>query len=494
MKRVLLLVVLLLLISGWAHAQARDAFWTRNEDLYYHALESCGGREERVPISSAAALAFAKSACPVCISAEEKTREEEENVRAVSRGGVVVVKFSDAWLDVQDVSQTAVGSLQCDAGQAAWRQLGEYLHGEKYFSFVEAYFARGEAQGRAREPFISTRDAQLMSSRHIADDWYIVVRPEKKFKDSWDMLWRVNSVQLRMDAAGLVHGVEMQSQEENRTLELERLDGEAACFETSTGDFDLQIYSVMDGYVAVLSDPDGATEKMNCARLMIDGAPDLIPLSGYADGEAGVYCCALSEGEVNALKGKTAVQLIYFDALADGYWGMDQGADYAIYSETAGDVAFVVDKVQGCVPVDAFFRCALWQDGGEDRFVLWQDTGALICDYNAKRYAVQDENGESAERVTPLCWKDGRGVFLAESHKYKDYTPQDRLFTDHLEYGLRIGSTDEDEWGSYRCWLADEDGKMLTSSDNRAFCLLESGEILLEAFDGEERLYTPFSD
>lgn len=63
--RILLILILALSMPALAHGKP-DAFWTLDNDPYYHADAGCDGGD-KVPISEKAALVFEKTPCPVCV-------------------------------------------------------------------------------------------------------------------------------------------------------------------------------------------------------------------------------------------------------------------------------------------------------------------------------------------------------------------------------------------------------------------------------------------
>ena len=157
MKRLFICVLILALGLG-SGAFADASFWTRNDDIYYHAAQACAG-EGCVPISEEAALAFAKYACPVCC----EWPDGGEEPAAASRGGTIAVRFSDAWLEKQEL--TDVFGWQVDnryGGVQAQRNLAEYLHDEAYAAFTGELSAQGAADGRVNMPHILAADGALV--------------------------------------------------------------------------------------------------------------------------------------------------------------------------------------------------------------------------------------------------------------------------------------------------------------------------------------------
>lgn len=484
LRKICMLLPLFLLLPEFAHAGRADGYWTRNAEIYYHAVECCGDGKDRVPISETAACAFGKFACPVCVQAEDVG----EDVQAASRGGTVVVKFSDAWLNAQELTGVfGWGTDSAYTGHAAWRTLGEYLHGESYRGFVESYLQNGSADGRANTPFILSRGAQVMSRRHIGGNWYIVVRPEEKFRDTWSMYWRVSSLKLNMEGEALTSNFDMQTVEETRRLSLSRMDGTDAAFTCTGAGFELEVYEALGGYIAVIREEGGAAGSMENVRLMIDGASFGIDLAGYAEGTDAVYCFALDAGELEALKGNAGAQLWHVEQISASCFRVDAGERYVYYSDETGGELFSLEKVNGCDTLNMDFYLS---DSTVERFALWRENESVLLGVDGQIYPVEAGENRYAKRLTPLIWKDGSGVFLAEYHKYVDYVPEDRLFPAGVEFGVRYGSSDADEWASYLCWLVDENGNAVSVLENRAFILYDNGEIHMEDLEGNITVYS----
>lgn len=489
MKKWILWLCFLLLL-GAASAEGADGFWTSNVDVNYHLCECCGGVQGRVPISEEAAQAFAKLACPICIPAEDSG----EDVQAVSRGGTIVVRFSDAWLNTHELTNVLAWSTDDTyEGSQAWQMLGEYLHGADYCAFAEAYLEKGRAEGRSNTPYILSDQAMVMSRRHIGSSWYIVVRPQKKFRNDWSMYWRVSSLNLHMENDVLTSRFDLQTIEENRELALERLDEIDIRFSGDYEGFSMEVYDALDGHVAVIREESAQTDHLEDAKLMIEGMTASVDLLGYAEGRDGVYCCMLTDAELDALMNRAQAQLWHEEALLDGrLYRVDMGDHYDVYAQAEEQKIAAVEKISGSDPMDYAYRISADQP---ERFVLYRQDHAALCDCDGQFYTVQDREGHAAERLTPLLWQNGHGVYLAEYHKYRDYGPEDRLFAENgVEYGQRIGSAPQDEWGSYLCWLADENGNALSNTDNQAFTILENDGVQLETLTGNTALYSLFSD
>lgn len=471
-------------------AEAQD-YWTRNADLYYHMHENCGGGTQRVPISEKAARAFAKHACPVCVPAEDRAGD----VQAAVRGGTIVVKFSDAWLrehELTDVFGWSVDSRY--PGEEGWRMLGEYLHGDAYNAFVSQYMAEGSAEGRAYMPHILSADGALvMNERHIGSDWYIVVRPQGKFRNKWEMYWRVSSLDLHMEDGALQANFDLQTVEETRELRLKTMNSSNAAYSYAGDGFELQVYEALEGNVAVIREENADANRLENVCLVIGDELCCTGLSGYAEGDAAVYCCMLTDGELSALKSNVRAELWHVEHLTSDAYRVDMGDRFVYHSDADSSSAFVLEKINGVDPADHYFRMSVAGEPG--CFAARSGGQAAIYDYTgAVRAVPAAETDKYAERITPLVWQGETGVFLAEYHKYMDYDPADRLFANGVEYGVRFGSDPEDEWGSYLCWLSDENGNTIGESRNQAFTIYDNGEVSMENLDGEIRIFDLFND
>lgn len=470
-----------LCISGSALAQ--DAHWTRKADPCYHINSGCAGMTGAVPISKDAALAFEKLACPVCIQAEDAGGD----VRAVARGGTIVVCFSDSWLAGAEL--TGVFGFSGEMrypGLEGQRLLAHYLHGDGYNRFLESYAAGGSAEGRARVPRILASDGELiMNTRHIGGNWYIAVRPAVGFEDGWDMYWRVEGMALRMEDGALYTRFDMQTVEENRTLSLERARGTKPEERFSAGGMQIEIYRELDAVIAVIYQDGARADRLKDMRLHIPGSDGEIILSGYMDGGRGVYCCMLTEGELGLIRAGAQPVLRRVEAVAEGICRMEENGSMRYYSETTGEMLFEIPMENGADPVADDFGLILGT-GIPDRMVVQRTGPDVLMDYTGRAYSVDGDVG----RITPLVWSGERGVFLVESCHPGDFKPGERLWTAGLELGKRYGGEAYADW---RCYLVDQDGKLIGQKDNIAFTVYENGEIHMESAAGRISVYRPFA-
>lgn len=345
-KGLLILLAVLLMLPVCAYADAQDEFWTRNDDLYYHFNRYCGGADGMVPISGAAARAFDKYVCPVCFQAEDAGGD----VQAVARGGTIVVRFSDAWLAQPELTGVFGWSPDSEyTGEKAERLLADYLHGDTYNSFMADYLADGSAEGRARNPVIL--DELIMNRRHIGSDWYIVVRPEEKFSDSWEMYWHINGIKLRREDESLFTNFDLQTVEEYKELKLSRGGGEGPVFELENDGLHMAVYRELDANIAVIYEKNADKDFLEGAQLRMPGMEEGIELDGYMDGKQGVYCCTLTDAELALLQNGVRPEIWHKSLLEDARF-MD--SFYAEVQRGTGDCG-IIDR-EGNFVVEAQYK------------------------------------------------------------------------------------------------------------------------------------------
>lgn len=462
MKRKTILCALLAAACMASCAHAEDDFWTRNADFYYHANSACLGRQDMVPISEEAAMAFSKYTCPVCCAYPQN----ENTVDAAARGGTVVVRFNDAWLESQEL--TSVFGWNSDSiysGKQAQRTLGEYLHDENYNAFMTEYLADGRAEGRAYVPHIlSTDGALMMSRRHINNDWYIIMRPKMEFGDHWDMYWRVSSLDLRMEGGLLNTAFDLQTIEETRTLQLERMEGSSPVYERSGKGVDIAVYSALDGYIAVIQEKDFADAGLENVRLHIEGSHDEIEVSGYNEGGAAVYCCMLTDAELAALQKNARLEIRHIESVNERIYRTNEADKFSYFSRAEDELIFTINKEKGKDPVDDKFRVIF--SGEPDCFVEQTPLEDRLYDFTGTRIEtkVEGQNHLVAERITPLAWKGERGVLLAESSVSVDYAVGEKAIASGVELGEKYDLSGGAPRDKYICWLMDQDGRALTEA------------------------------
>lgn len=475
-------LVLALLFAGACLAEDAALYRTRKANLYYHLNESCVGVRDGVPISEIAAQAFGKYPCPVCVPAED----DGGGVRAAARGGTIVVRFSDAWM--ANAELTGVFGWSFDSvyeGAAGETKLAAYLHGDAYNAFLEECARSGSAEAMAREPdVVAIHGERILSVRHIGSDWYVVVRPAEKFGDSWDMYWRIDGIRLRMEDGALHANFEQQTVEETLELALERESGASPVYSAAAEGFSIEVYRALDVNVAVICETAGNADALENACLLVGDCAQ-IELRGYMGGEVAVYCCALNDAELEALRSGAEARLLHVERVNSNLCYALMEGELRCWSAWEGKTILAV-AAENVNPVDADCRVVWYEE--IERFVVQQEGADLLVDMDGR---VIDYGGTDAgvDRLTPLIWKDGEGVFLTERCAGAAFPVGERYAAGGVDRGRRYdGGAYGDGW---RCGLIDQDGNVLAACDYTAFSIDASGTIRLEAPGGGDLTLQP---
>lgn len=497
MKKKWILCALLAALCLCAHACAEDGFWTRRLDFYYHANSNCMGESGMVPISEEAALAFSKLACPICVQAAD----DGADVRAVSRGGTIVVRFSDAWLDAQElIGVFGWSTADQYTGKQADRKLGEYLHGDAYNAFLRQCSAAGSAEGRADTPHILATDGSLvMSKRHIGSAWYIVLRPKQAFGREWSMYWRVSSHAIQMENGVLSIDFDLQTVEETRSLKLNRMDDSQSIYERSGDDLQMAVYRALDGNVAVIWNRGIADAENAETLLCIEGAAENIAMNGYTENGAQVYCCMLTDGELQALQRNARAEIIYVEEVDERLYRRVEQDQYVYCARETDEALFSIERADGVDPVDNDFHLIAGGLPSDDISFVVQTVGAdYLMDDQGARYDL-DADLPPADRITPLIWHADGGVFLVEGYTglQNYFSVGERLSEKELGFGVEYQDPNAEAMrkkhnSSYYCYLIDEKAQPIGSESFCAFTLYENGEIRMRNSAGELRSFGPY--
>lgn len=459
-KGLLMLLAVLMLLPTCALADVQSQFWTCNEDLYYHFNRYCGGAGELVPISETAAQAFDKYLCPVCFPMEDAG----EDVLAVVRGGTIVIRFSDAWLAKPELEGVFGFSSDSEyAGEEAETLLAEYLHGDAYNSFLADYMADGKAEGRARIPAILATDGELiMNHRHVGEHWYVIVRPAEKFSNSWEMYWRIDGIKLRWEDGGLAANFDQQTLEKHKKLKLSACGSEGPAFKIENDELQMDIYREMDTNIAVIYEKDADADFLADARLRIPGMKQDIELNGYMDGKLGVYCCTLTEGELELLRRQAQPEIRHKPLLEDAQF-MD--SPYAEVQRGTGDSG-IIDR-EGNFVVEAQYDSVFRPHPDSFRITTPRP---FFC--REKDGGLTVLHGETLDSIAQLKAEDKyiRGEFVNPS-----------LFETHSGRGMQLRSLTDgsvlfelcyDETGNYGGEISNVDGYYRVLADGYPTCMV----------------------
>jgi len=335
-KASLLILLLLAMLCSSALAAPADEYWTLKDDIYYHSAENCGGAGRRVPISGEAAAVFGKAPCHICI----QEADEGSDIESVMRGGTIVLRISDKWMESFDTSGVfGFSSPGYYGNEAAWDKLGEMLHGDALAAFLNDYGDDGSAAGEARVPCVlCTNGELLMNQRHIGAHWYVTIRPAEKFKRSWDMYWRINDNDITMTAGGEIDRADTgireydhvfssefvrQTIEEHKTLTPESMDGAKAVFEKKYGSLEFFLFEGLEGHIGVLYENGADKDLLEAVELRIGSEENAFAISGYMNGDKAVYVFVLTNAEVHAIRNEDAALSVYRKPITEDAEYMD---------------------------------------------------------------------------------------------------------------------------------------------------------------------------
>ena len=120
--------------------------------------------------------------------------------------------------------------------------------------------------------------------------------------------------------------------------------------------------------------------------------------------------------------------------------------------------------------VDGWYRCMA--DGYPERLIAEYANGSRLIDLTGNPVS------EVYSRITPLIWKDGRGVFLIDT-----WDPSE---TDQFFVGLQIRCGEALSFlnSEGRCGLMDENGTIIAPIEYTSIEVTEDLNILLGGADG----------
>lgn len=411
MKRwpMLCLVLCLAALSACAMGEAAgEAAWVGDSayQYYYHATARCRLAENVAPVTRADAEAQGRQPCPVCWPDESA----HEGIECIERGGTLVVRIPDAEIAARLAEASAPAAVPEEllfTESNRLDDLARLVHGESYRRWADAA-TPGTAQ--ALEAFIPDLDAEntdalLMSRRHLGAAWYIVVRPSEGDREALKRDGRVDlpvafyRADLRVasyDAGITLHQGDGSTRWAGTlTLSPQKSGGEVA-YREEDGIGGCPVYVVKDG------DVNTAVFRWNYIDDYSTAASfsylgQKTRLQGYVDGRDIVYICALTDGELAAMREKLGYDLFPqmadaddgeaadMAALADDYapatfatlaGGTEAAMDRAEYPVGTGFVSYTLTRPAGGV---AFYGCEVFVDRLADGH--WQSAGGVVRAY-----------------------------------------------------------------------------------------------------------------
>lgn len=311
MRRIFAIALAMLWALGASALAEADVYWTGGEDWYYHAVENCGGAEDRAPVSQEDLAGYQKEACPLCMpwsggGSIYAVWEAGENLLMVRIPDALLVKMAKA---SAFAPEDATGDRDL-AGEEALRRVGDCLNGRALDRFLSELREKGSAGAEALVPVeidagFEGGPGQLLSRRHLGGGWNLLYQVEPPEELRGELRAVVRWYRLRMED-GLLRctvvgratcdGGEFRPVERRAEVVLEvRRDG-----------LRLRVLRVPGLYIAqVLRGGEGGS---GAVELCIEsGAP--IPLAGFAAGDPASSAFVVTRSEIRALMGGADVAL-----------------------------------------------------------------------------------------------------------------------------------------------------------------------------------------
>ena len=310
MRKCCVLLVVLLLIA--IPATAQNQYWAFDDEAFYHAVENCGGQQGRRSVG-----ADILSPCPVCVGV---AKEYADGMQAVERGGTVVLRVTDEFMaqagyEPQDIF--AAPAWQQFDGMQAYAALSEYMSGDALQEMALALSGSDPVQRTALVPDIYGRYSEklkrnrvrTLSKRHIDGCWYQCVHPTFDGNlTSDDLQWRIQNVQLSAQN-GVLTGEWAQEVTDLPQIRPTTDSAEEQLYYSERNGLSVRVMREMDAYICVVREYWADADLLEDVQLCIDGCYAPITVSGYMDGEDGVYVVVLSEGEYRLVADGAAVTL-----------------------------------------------------------------------------------------------------------------------------------------------------------------------------------------
>lgn len=267
--------------------------------------------------------------CPACVPDES----QYPGVEAWERGGTVLVRVPDAWIEArlaeESSPETAPEALLYEGG-ARDQDLARLLHGQAYLDLLEHAAVGGTQLAEALVPECAEEGLLVMSRRHLGAAWLLAVRPDKAGRDALAKsgrlnlplrLWRLE-LKVRTYAAGALFEATEDTVCRTVTLELapKKSDGEIALRRNDVEEDGYGFYIVADGDVCTLVYRERQYDGEYATHRRAELLGDAFWLEGYRDGEDAVFVCAVTEGELAATR-----ESLYPALYAVPVWREDNG-------------------------------------------------------------------------------------------------------------------------------------------------------------------------
>ena len=273
-------------LSAWETAKPAE------QDIYAHSTEDCYGLGDRV-INPDATLP-----CPICVSEDHPAK-----ISASERGGTVIVRVPDAWMEKQTGFTQPFFGDGCReyTGEEAQKWLALDLRGQAYGDFLNEWQENGSAEAVAWSAGIAESEKLMqMNQRHLGNASFFVLRPSGKVKDSLNV--NLSVFRYGVEAEGDILRMYRDADWSNKKqpVKLTKDDAKAAF----TGEYNgckLTLYETEMGvYAAVIYKYDADEADLFYLWLRIDNRENIV-MNGYMHKDKGVYCCVLTKGEAQMI-------------------------------------------------------------------------------------------------------------------------------------------------------------------------------------------------
>ena len=262
----------------------------------------------------------------------------EKPVQAAVRGNTAVVAVPYEWMQ----ERCAKEYPEYPPGQRLWSfqsrlevvdesWLDENLPAGTVEGMERAKGYEGEAYYLDVDMLISSSgehaetDRLPMSVRFIDDSWYLVFR-QKEMNMENACRYSVRQVYWEDKIEIVHHWGDLIPEEE---IDVSRFKGSAA-HEIQSGVLSISVFEAVGANIAVIEERNADKNRISQVQLQLPGGA-VAEISGYMDGQNAVYCCALSDREVEQLKNGASVQILRNHLAADYAdtpWGIVQSGEY----------------------------------------------------------------------------------------------------------------------------------------------------------------------
>jgi len=235
-------------------------------------------------------------------------------ISAVARGRTIVVRISDDWMAPLSMEPPfGFSSFTCANDTEERIRLTRLFSDSGRESFLNLADAFGYNEETSRRPHISDVDNDLivMNSRRMDGCWYLVIRPDKSFKNTYSVKMSFSDVSAVWQFDQLTVSTEGETQTATYQLNIQSANDSKAIFDKSGGKLRMVVFDELGANIAVVYKRNASSAEAKYAQLTIEGMDQIIELEGYKDGSKAVYCCVLSDGEMQALKDGASIALAH---------------------------------------------------------------------------------------------------------------------------------------------------------------------------------------